>query len=48
MAAPFWTKFDGAPTDVISLLLCDWLQHATTLYKKSKKLTRQFFVVALS
>jgi len=40
------TNFDDAPTDVVSLLLCDWLQHATTLYEESKKLTCQFFVVA--
>jgi len=32
--------------DVISLLLCDWLQHATILYEESIKLTCQFFVVA--
>jgi len=37
LAAPFSTKFDDAPTDVISLLLCDWLQHATTLYARNQK-----------
>ena len=26
------TKSDDAPTDVIRLLLCDWLQHATSLW----------------
>jgi len=37
LAAPFLNKFDDAPTDVISL--CDSLQHATTVYEESKKLT---------
>jgi len=39
LPAPFSTKFHDAPTDVVSLLLCDWLQHATTLYEESKTLT---------
>ena len=34
--APFSTKFDDATTDVINLLFCDWLQHATTLHEESK------------
>ena len=32
----FSANFDDARTDIISLLLCDWLQHATTLYEESK------------
>jgi len=47
LPAPFSTKFDDAPTDVVSPLLCNWLKHATTLYEESKKLTYQFFVVAM-
>jgi len=34
LPAPFSTKFYDAPADVVSLLLCDWLQHATTLYEE--------------
>jgi len=45
LPATFSTKFDDVPTDVINLLLCDWMQHATTLYEESKKWKCQFFVV---
>jgi len=44
------TNFYDAPTDV-SLLLRDWLQHATTLYEESKNnmsILCRSLVVALS